>query len=268
MRETTPGTAGASSPAPTSSSPHPQVPLGGDPAALEQAREFLLRPATRTDALPTVRIPGGGVTITESANELFRAIAPHRQLFYRGGLVLELVSDDSGTVTQVLDSVSAQSRFEKYVRFVKPVRSGEHVLLSPTNISEAVAKQYLRSEACRTLLPKLNGILQCPLLVEKDGRLHRVTEGYDEHTGFFIAGGRPPETLSLHDAVTFLTSLVQDFDFVTPGDRSRAIASLVTPALKLGGLIQGPIPVDVAEANASQSGKTYRQKLVAALYNQ
>jgi hypothetical protein len=65
-----------------------------------------------------------------------------------------------------------------------------------------------------------------------------------------------------------LSGLVNDFDFVTPGDRSRAIASFLTPALKLGGLIQGPVPIDVAEANASQSGKTYRQKLVAALYNQ
>ncbi len=239
------------------------------PGPLEQAREFLEQPrVTTTDTLPVVTIPGGAVTITESAEALFRAIAPHRHLFYRSGLVLELVSDDSETVTQVLDSVSAQSRFEKYVRFVKPVRAADQMLPSPTNISEAVAKQYLRSEACRMLLPKLNGILQCPLLVEKDGRLHRVTKGYDEHTHYFIAGGRPPENLSLQDAVTFLTSLVQDFDFVTPGDRSRAIASLISPALKLGGLIQGPIPVDVAEANASQSGKTYRQKLVAALYNQ
>ncbi len=218
--------------------------------------------------LPVVRIPGAAVTITQSAEELFRAIAPHRQLFYRGGLVLELVNDDGGNLTQVLDPVSAQSRFEKYVRFVKPAKAADQFLPSQTNISEAVAKQYLRSEACRTMLPRLNGILQCALLVERDGRLHRVAEGYNEPTGFFITGGRPPENLSLEDAVLFLTSLVQEFDFVTPGDRSRAIASLITPALKLGGLIQGPIPVDVAEANASQSGKTYRQKLVAALYNQ
>ncbi len=215
-----------------------------------------------------IRIPGGPVTITESAEELFREIAPHQELFYRGGLVLELVTNDGGCFTEVLDPVSAQSRFEKYARFVKPTKPADQMLYPRTNISEAVARQYLRSEACRTMLPKLNGILQCPLLVERDGQLHRVTEGYDEHTGFFIAGGRSPECMSLQDAVMFLESLVNDFDFVTPGDKSRATASLLTPALKLGGMIQGPIPVDVAEANASQSGKTYRQKLIAALYNQ
>jgi hypothetical protein len=52
------------------------------------------------------------------------------------------------------------------------------------------------------------------------------------------------------------------------GDRSRAIASFITPALKTGGLIQGKVPADVAEADQSQSGKTYRQKLVAAVYNE
>jgi hypothetical protein len=36
-----------------------------------------------------------------------------------------------------------------------------------------------------------------------------------------------------------------------------------------GGFINGPVPVDVAAAkNASQSGKTYGQKMVAALSNQ
>ena len=74
--------------------------------------------------------------------------------------------------------------------------------------------------------------------------------------------------MTLEQAVEFLTCLLSEFDFMTAGDRSRAIASLLTPALKLSGLIKGPIPVDVAEANASQAGKTYRQKMVAALYNQ
>lgn len=58
--------------------------------------------------------------------------------------------------------------------------------------------------------------------------------------------------MEVAEAVELLSGLLNDFDFVTPGHRSRAIASLLTPALKLGGLIKGPVPVDVAEANASQ----------------
>ncbi len=182
--------------------------------------------------------------------------------------MVELINEGEGYTVDVLNAVAAQSRFEKYVRFFKTTKVGERYMPVPTTISETIAKQYLKSEACRNLLPKLNGVLHCPLMVETDGRLHRVDQGYDETTGFFVAIAQRLETVQVEEAVELISGLLRDFDFVTPGDRSRAIASLLTPALKLGGHIQGPVPVDVAEANASQSGKTYRQRMVAALYNQ
>jgi hypothetical protein len=40
----------------------------------------------------------------------------------------------------------------------------------------------------------------------------------------------------------------------------------VAPALRFGGWLRNPLPVDIGEADASQSGKTYRQKIVAAIY--
>ena len=43
---------------------------------------------------------------------------------------------------------------------------------------------------------------------------------------------------------------------------------LFTTAIAQGGLISGPIPVDVAEADESQSGKTYRHKVSASVYNE
>ncbi len=254
----------------------PPLPEGGPPESNVQHRqtaalEFLRHEAGdqgRADRVVNITIPGGPVTITESAEALFTAIGPRKQLFYRGGVVVELINEGEGFTVQVLDAVAAQSRFEKYVRFYKNAKVGNLNMPTPTTISETTAKQYLKSEACRNLLPKLNGVLHCPLLVEKEGRLHGVEQGYDEITGFFVATAQRPETIELQQAVELLTGMVNDFDFVTPGDRSRAIASLLTPALKLGGFIKGPVPVDVAEANASQSGKTYRQRLVAALYNQ
>ena len=247
---------GNASPSPESNAPNQQ-------AALD-----FLRDEGQANRKAQVTVQGGSVTITESAEELFRAIAPTKQLFYRGGVLVELVNEGEGYTVQVVDAVAAQSRFEKYVRFFKNTKMGENSFPTPTTISETTAKQYLKSEACRDLLPKLNGVLQCPLLVEKDGRLHSVEQGYDEETGFFVATSQPPNTIELVQAVEFLSGMLNGFDFVTPGDRSRAIASLLTPALKLGGLITGPVPVDVAEANASQSGKSYRQRVVAALYNQ
>jgi hypothetical protein len=221
-------------------------------------------------ALPMVIVPGGAVTITQSAEQLFAAIAPKKQLFCRGGLGVEIVNDGQSHTVEALHPIAAQSRFEKYVRFVKETKAGgsDQAMVVPTNINEATAKQYLRSEACRTLLPKLNGVLRCSLLVERDGKLHQLKQGYDDATGFFVDSSLVPEVLDVDSAVEVLAGTLQDFDFVTPGDKSRALASILTPALKLGGLIKGLVPVDVAEANASQSGKTYRQRMVAAIYNQ
>src|SRR5207244_2612373 len=70
------------------------------------------------------------------------------------------------------------------------------------------------------------------------------------------------------EAVQALRSILAEFDFQTEGDHSRALANVVTPALKLGGFLRGFVPVDVAEADQSQSGKTFRQRVTCALYNE
>lgn len=234
----------------------------------ESAREFLCRPRDPNEIERTVvTLPGRSMTITASAEMLFRAIAPTNTLFYRGGTVMELIQGEKGPEFSVLDAVAAQSRFEKYATFRKlPRQLGQEG--EPAVLTEAQAKQYLKSEACRTMLPKLKGMVHCPFLTERDGQLRQVNSGYDPATGIYvIAGNTPPQSVSLEDAVEFLDGLLADYDFLTPSDKSRALASLITPALKMGGFIKGQLPIDVGEANTSQSGKGYRQKLIGAVYN-
>ena len=250
----------------------PVVPVAEPPQVRgtrhQAAREFLRNEPLHE--LPAVTVPGGLVTITASAEALFKAIAPTKQMFYRAGGVVELINEGEGYTVNQLIPAAAQSRFEKYVRFVKENKLKITGLSVParTIINEATATKYLYSEACRTCLPPLNGIIHCALMIERDNQLHRLTHGYDDTTGLFVTSRQQPEVVTLEQAVEFLTGMLDEFDFVTPGDRSRAIASLLTPALKLGGFIKGRVPVDVAEANVSQSGKTYRQRMVGALYNQ
>ncbi len=245
------------------------APLADSPA--RQAVEEFLRsqgrePAPAQQAKPSVLVPGGRITNSESAQSLFQAIAPRKELFYRGGTVVELVNDGNGYSIELLKPSAAQSRFEKYVEFNRAGRTINDVIRR-TTISKAQAEMYLNSAECRELLPKLNGILRFPPVVEQGSDLRLLENGYDEATGFFVETVHEPELMTLGKAVEFINGLLDGFDFLTPGDRSRAIASMLTPALKLSGLITGSIPVDVAEADASQSGKTYRQKMVAALYN-
>ena len=86
--------------------------------------------------------------------------------------------------------------------------------------------------------------------------------------GIFVTGGDDPPTVPLPEAVASLRSLLADFDFPSEGDLARALASLVSPALRFGGILPALAPVDVAEADQSQAGKTYRHKLIAAIYRE
>ena len=66
-----------------------------------------------------------------------------------------------------------------------------------------------------------------------------------------------------------LWDALADFAFVSPSDGSRAFAALLAPALAMGGLLgNARIPIDLAVASGSQSGKTYRQRMVAAIYGE
>ena len=78
-----------------------------------------------------------------------------------------------------------------------------------------------------------------------------------------------PENVDLARAREALLELLADFDLPTEGDHARAIASMISPCLKFGWMLgSADFPLDVAEATVSQSGKTYRQKLVAAIYGE
>lgn len=105
----------------------------------------------------------------------------------------------------------------------------------------------------------------CPVLIERDTKLVVIT-GYDLESGV-LAAGEPPQDMSLNDARKLLDEITADFKYTTPADRARHLASIITPALVLGGLLGGRAPIDLSEANESQAGKGYKNKVVSALYN-
>lgn len=212
-------------------------------------------------------LPSGTVTITDTAEELFRRIAPKRDLFMRGGVPTGLNVDQQGGLTlEPLRPSAARSRFEQYGRLVAwRVGEGNEPVLKPVTCPEDMARALLESDSARKHLPRIVGLINCPLIVG-DGEI--VGPGYHDGTQMLVTGGSIPPDVELAEAVDALLETVSEFDFQTPGDKSRALASLLTPALKLGEHLRGNVPADVAEADKSQSGKTYRQKVVAAFYNE
>jgi len=160
------------------------MPTTTNPSPAQQAgRDYLASAgASATDHVPRAKgmvlVPGGRTSITESAQRLFEEIAQWKELFYRGGAVVELLNEGNGHSVEAIRPVAAQSRFEKYVDFCKPGKAPTDPWVR-TTINKAQAEAYLSSAECRKL-PKLTGILHFPPVVEKDRQLRLLGNGYPD----------------------------------------------------------------------------------------
>lgn len=212
---------------------------------------------------PTIVLPSGNVKNSDTAAELFKRMAPSGKFFMRAGLVMELKKREDGILALVvLDPERARTTFEKFGD-MKRWNKGE---LVPALYSSSLTKALLASEQAAALLPAVKWIISCPVMYEIGGKLKVALPGYHGDLALLVSGGIHVPEVPLEQAVKDIEGLFAEFDFQTEGDRARAIASLISPALKLGGFLKGRVPADVAEADQSQSGKTYRQKVIAEVY--
>lgn len=215
-------------------------------------------------------LPGGSIGITESAKQLFGRIAPRHQIFRRGKAVVSLQRSMTGApILEPVRPSAARSLFESYAQFFawRAGKRGESVL-KPSTIAEDTARALLDCQAATDLLPSVAGVVNCAVVTEANGFLKVCAQGYSAETGLLVIKGETPEEVPLHEAVESLLGLLSEFQFQSEGDKARAVASFIAPALKMGNLIRGFVPADVAEADKSQSGKTYRQKVNAAIFGE
>jgi len=177
-----------------------------------------ISPATRS--LPPRRC----VSITKCAEYIFRKLAPTHELFVRGGVVMELRQDDTGGLRlDILRSQAFRSRIEK-LGMVVAWRTGaeSHPILKPITCPTDTAEALLASEPAM-LLPRVRGLAACPVLAEVDGQPRVLTKGYHSHNGgLLVTAGKMPPQMEVAQAVDALRLLVEEFDFTSPSDRSRA----------------------------------------------
>lgn len=234
-------------------------------AATESA-STLTKPPTEWFILPSDDYP-----ITESAKQIFSTIAPTHSLFHRSGQVMELERRQDGIYYLApVTPDSFRSRIETYGKTVGVLKRGirGEQILKQKMCSESLAKALLSTKGTN-LLPPVNQVLGSPVIVEEAGKSKVLGQGYyPTNGGILICGGKTPPTIPLQEAVKSLKNLLAGYDFKTASDKSRALASFITPALRIGGLLKGHTPIDMTEADDSQSGKTLRQRVVAAIYNE
>ncbi len=232
-------------------------------------------PADLPPASGMIVLPSGDVGILDCSRDVFPRLARTRRVFVRGGSVVEAVSQTGlpgqGLVLEPVHAASFRSRLESCGRLMV-WRKGKHGqdVLQCTTCPEDMARALLASDPARELLPPIAALTGCPVAIENaEGDLQILARGYhEERGGLLVTAGSIPPQVDTEEAARALSDLLAEFDFQTPADRSRALAAFVAPALALGGFLRGRVPMDVAEADQSQAGKGYRQKLVAAVYNE
>lgn len=219
---------------------------------------------------PAVILPGGNIGIIDTSRELFAILEKSGRIFMRGKTVTTLQKDSSGNV--MLEPVQPSAGRSLLESFIEPWawRSGRESepVLKRAVIPLETARALLDCHVASEILPPVAGLSNCALITEREGRLIVAGKGYSHETQMLIQRGEEPPCVPLAEAAQALRGLLAEFAFQSPGDESRALASFITPALKMGGLLSGYCPIDVAEADQSQSGKTYRQRMVAAIYGE
>ena len=221
-----------------------------------------------------VRLPSGPYGFEDTGRPIFAEFARRESLFIQHRTVVERALNHT-TGCDELKAVTPsefRSRLEGLGQLVA-YRSDNKSRWSwrPSLCSEDNAKGLLGSKAATDLLPRISTVVSCPIAVAgPDGKLKILDRGYHpEFGGTLITKGNPVPIVPLKEASDRLWDLMADYVFVTRSDASRAFAAMLAPALALGGLLgNARIPVDLAIASSSQSGKTFRQRLVAAIYGE
>jgi hypothetical protein len=219
---------------------------------IEHAEPVEITDCQESDALPVVMLPGGSTKVRVSAGELGKLAADTKRVFRRGhALFITAVDNFTGVKELIpLKPAMAVSFFEEIAELKKcsAGKGGGPQMLKCT-CPERTAKVILAADAFRDEIPRISLMSDCPVLVERSNGTLAVVTGYDEETGIFAQG--EVDEVSLDQAVPMLMEIIQDFDFTEPGDRSRALASLVTPAIIQGGLLGAErAPMDGTEADS------------------
>ncbi len=227
-------------------------------------------PAAVTEAVPArpaVLLPGGNRSVIATAAELGPLVAMSRRVYNRGGSLVRVERDEEGFYVLVpLQTAALVSEFERVAALHKLAASGDGQMPVPTVCSEQTAKVISQASEFVEALPVIRAVSRCPVLVRgADGGLRQVC-GYDNDSGI-LAGGDAVPDMTLEEAVPLIEKLLGDFNFATEGDKARAIAALVTPALITGQLLGGRSPIDLGEADEPQAGKGFRARVTASVFN-
>jgi hypothetical protein len=205
-------------------------------------------------------------SVPVAARRIFSSFAASQDMYRRGSAVVELDADNR---VAVVSATMFRARLNKDGRKTVHIKSAQRGELYPDDklCSEDIAKVLLKASEVN-LLPEIKLIVASPLLVEVDGKLALAQPGYNSNCGVLVTSNGAVWEVPLDEAVAALLDLLRDFQFPTRGDRSRGIAALIAPAVRMGRFLPGNALVDTVEADDSQAGKGTKHELTHLIYGE
>lgn len=225
----------------------------------------------KNDLRPRICLPYGETELRDTAGQLGALMGKSGQYYVRDGSLFALINKKGRELLRLVDRDMFRAAVEDVARLgsYRPPRKdeGDKPVWEPKRISPTDASAILKAKQFTEQIPEISIVVNCPVLVEKDGELKEIC-GYDSDSGIY-SRGKPTETMSLTEAINFLNEIYIDYDFVTENDKSRALAGLLSPAITFGRLLGiKRSPLDLTEADHPQAGKGLRVNLIARIYSE
>jgi CHC2-type zinc finger protein len=243
-----------------------------------EAKKATAAPADAATGKPQLVLPSGAVSFTDVADKAFPVLAAWRRYFVRDRLLVEIAyqkqmkDNQVHDVLQLLEPDAFRSRIEHDFKCVVWREKGDKYVQKPGRCTNDAAKALLKTDEAFKHLPAISFLSAQPVCTIVGDELKILYRGYhDVHGGIYVSHGDKKIKLpELGDAVALILDALKDFDFVSESDKSRAVAALISPALRIGKFLgdDADFPIDISEGNESQSGKTFRLKLICAIYGE
>jgi hypothetical protein len=189
--------------------------------------------------------------------------ANHPPVFFRrGGLVTEIRRNERRVPSaQRVEATRMRDRLGEVADWFGVGKGGSYPVKPPMDIASTV----LVTPGLH--LPPLDAIVEHPV-IGKDGRL-RTRRGYDRESATYFSPTVPLSGVHIdgHPRVAFswLSELLEDFEFASQADRTNVIALMLTPVLRP--IIDGPVPLCAIRAAKAGNGKSLLAKAVFTVLN-
>jgi hypothetical protein len=245
--------------------------IAGALAPAELLPPGIQQPVNIVDGRPELILPSDHMPFTECAEQCFRELANTKKFFRQGDLVVELVGSSNGPKLVELTPEAFRSRLESHFTLRSVVIVNGQQALRPKRCSQDNAKALLATEAALKHLPPIQAVANSPVFAEdQEGKLAVLSQGYHGQNGgtYILSERNIVQDIDIETAVRDLLGLLDDFSFASPADKSRFVAGMISPALRFGGLLKADFPLDLCEADQSQTGKGFRVNLISKMYDE